>query len=187
MGTGKILTLDSYILTCIFVKFYMRTQPDELTWKSLRNKKKRKKKSKQCDAEAEKELSREVAGEGCRFSVHTALELLGSHLTRGASVTGGACAQVVHGVLCFMTRKLRRGGLCSHSLRQDSCSTPWVRELHVGEPEFVPSFLLTLAICSFLLYVPEVLGQHWYCGKFFWCSCSSEEGMDGNLVISFTR
>lgn len=115
------------------------------------------------------------------------LGLLGQHLTRGVSVTRGACAQVVHGVLCFMTRRLSRGGLHSCSLRQDSCRTPWVRELHMGEPEFVPPLLLTLAICSFLIYVPEVLGQHCYCGKFFWCSCSSKEGVDGNLVISFGR
>lgn len=48
------------------------------------------------------------------------------------------------------------GGTTEHS---------WVRELHSGEPDFIPSFVLALSVWWFLVYVPEILGQHCYCGK----------------------
>lgn len=94
-----------------------------------------------------------------------------------------AYVRAVRGIRCCITRKLRKG-LHSNSLRQDNCSTPWVRELHAGEPESVPPCILALSVCSFLFGVPEVRGQHCYCGKFFGYGCGSKEGMNGNLVIN---
>lgn len=98
--------------------------------------------------------------------------------TRPEEVT--TYVQVVREILYFITRKFMKS-LHSNFLRQDNYNTPWVRELHIGEPELIPPFPLALSVCSFLFYVSEVLGQHHYCGKFF---CSSKEGMNGNRVIN---
>ena len=76
------MTLDLYIVTCFFVKFYTRTYLDELMWKPHGNKKKKQKK-KQREAEVEQELSGEVAGGGRSSSIHAALEQLGQYPARG--------------------------------------------------------------------------------------------------------
>lgn len=70
MWDGKILTFDSYIVTCFLVKSYTRAHLNQLIWKSNGNRKKKQRK-KQHEAEVEPELSREGAGGGCSSCTRT--------------------------------------------------------------------------------------------------------------------